>query len=832
MDLPVDAWKSYVFQKWSLLPKSIQDAISTADTLRDLFLHSSSLLQPEDEMFLKSLSGGYLVGKDPSAPPFYREEGNKKFQKKDYTGATVLYSKGISHARPHTADISLCYANRSAALFYLDEYEMCLKDITRAQMHGYPESLQPKVTLRKVECLVTLGRLQEAGQTIRHLESSFAAKPTLAAAQFQILQRNLCRLKMKVKERENLTATFPEVVTKVFEDMDLREENEQIASASSSVGLRVDPLRGRYLIATKDILPGELLVKEDAFVSVLNPGERPPLHHGLESKWDTRVTNGDLYCHRCLKHTLAMVPCDGCSYAKYCSHECMQQAWDLYHNIECPLGGLLLALGVFCHIALRSTLLARFEDAGKVLKKLCGEISNKDMCSPESENLIQALSSDVGGESEKNGTGVKTPVPGCDINGKYENNYNAVFHLLPHTENHSPEYKFLCAVSVSALCKQLEAADSSKPEAAVPPVLCSELNIWGVAMLKQMLQLQCNAQAITTIQQTALSGSKENNVTDSRLVRLATGIFPVVSLLNHSCSPNTSMSFMSTVATIRASEKIGKGQEILHCYGPHHSRMGVADRQQKLRSQYFFDCGCPACQKEKHRAAVGPRWEAFCCNRCGAVLQGGDVLSCGSTSCTESVSREHLISRLQDLQQRVGSARNLLSNGQLEQAIQLLLAYRHDAENFLSAEHSMVGEMEDALAQAYAALGDWQKSATHLQKSLRVVEVQHGPASVEMGHELFKLAQLFFNGPADLLLIWNLPSMLPPRNSALATPLPRKLFPKMVHGAWPHPLQVSAPTPRSQGGPPASLRTTALPALCLSVGFPVLCAPCGPALPF
>lgn len=40
-----------------------------------------------------------------------------------------------------------------------------------------------------------------------------------------------------------------------------------------------------------------------------------------------------------------------------------------------------------------------------------------------------------------------------------------------------------------------------------------------------------------------------------------------------------------------------------------------------------------------------------------------------------------------------------------EQAIQLLLAYRHDAENFLSAEHSMVGEMEDALAQAYAALG-------------------------------------------------------------------------------------------------------------------------------
>lgn len=78
MDLPVDEWKSYILQKWSLLPKSIQVTISTAEALSDIFLHSSSLLQPEDEMFLKRLSGGYLVGKDPGAPLFYREEGNKK----------------------------------------------------------------------------------------------------------------------------------------------------------------------------------------------------------------------------------------------------------------------------------------------------------------------------------------------------------------------------------------------------------------------------------------------------------------------------------------------------------------------------------------------------------------------------------------------------------------------------------------------------------------------------------------------------------------------------------------------------------------------------------
>ncbi|XP_068834708.1 SET and MYND domain-containing protein 4 [Capricornis sumatraensis] len=754
MDLPVDEWKSYVLQKWSLLPKSIQVTISTAETLNDLFLHSSALLQPEDEMFLKRLSGGYVVGKDPDASLFYREKGNKKFQAKDYMGAAVLYSKGVSHSGPNSTDISLCYANRSAALFHLGQYETCLKDIVRAQTHGYPERLQPKLLLRKAECLVTLGRPQEASQTIIDLESSFAAKPTLSASQFQILQRTLCRVKVKVQEKENLPEIFPEALTKTFEGVDLREENEQIPGASSSVALHIDPLKGRFLVATKDILPGELLVKEDAFVSVLNPGEVPLRPRSLESKWDIQATNGDLHCHRCLRHTLAPVPCEGCSYAKYCSQECMQQAWDRYHSVECSLGALLLTLGVFCHVALRSTLLARFEDVGKVIKKLCGEMSNQGICLPESKNLAQILKYDQGGEGGKTDKAVETPIPGCDTNGKYERNYNAIFHLLPHTENHSPEYKFLCAVSVSALCRQLEAAGlqafttdlkPTKLKAAETPVLCAELNVWGVAMLRHMLQLQCNAQAITTIQQT---GSKESLIANTRRVRLATALFPVVSLLNHSCSPNTSVSFIGTIATIRASQLIRSGQEILHCYGPHESRMGVAERRQKLRSQYFFDCDCPPCEREKQRPSAGPGREAFRCHRCRALLQGDDVLSCGGPACTESVGRDLLVSRLQDLQQQVGAAQKHLRNGRLELAIQLLLGCQSDAESFLSAEHSVVGEIEDTLAQAYAALGDWEKSATHLQKSLQVVEVHHGPSSVEMGHELFKLAQVFFNGCA------------------------------------------------------------------------------------
>lgn len=51
--------------------------------------------------------------------------------------------------------------------------------------------------------------------------------------------------------------------------------------------------------------------------------------------------------------------------------------------------------------------------------------------------------------------------------------------------------------------------------------------------------------------------------------------------------------------------------------------MGVAERQQKLRSQYFFVCNCLACQDGKLREAAGPRWEAFRCHSCGELMQVG-----------------------------------------------------------------------------------------------------------------------------------------------------------------------------------------------------------------
>ncbi|CAM4667561.1 protein-lysine N-methyltransferase SMYD4 isoform X2 [Caretta caretta] len=753
MDLPAEKWKAHARRRWASLEPGLREQLSLAVPPRDTFLLCLPLFQAADEELLRRLALSNGVGKDPRAALFYKQEGNKRFQEREYAAARVLYSKAVSHNSP---EMSLCYANRSAALFHLGQFEDCLEDIDRAQAQGYPDRLQPKILLRKTECLLLLGRLQEAAGVISKVESKIAMDQSLTSTTRQILLRKISQLKVKAHEKESSPLSVPEALSKTQKDLEFWEENGKISSASSSVSLNFNSCKGRHLVATKDILPGENLVKEEAFVSVLSPGKGLLLQDSAETTWDTRVTNGDLHCHRCLKQLLASVPCRGCSYAKYCSKKCAQLAWEHYHSTECPLGALLLTLGVFSHVALRTVLVAGFAEVSSLVKQFHGDDKELYKTEARGKSLDETRDSTAGmeGLSEK----AKPLIPGCEDDGQYQGSYQAVFNLLTHAEKHSPEHKFLCSLSIIAICKKLldtdltifsqescESQSKLKAHVKLSAELSPELKILGEAMLRHMLQLQCNAQAVTAIWE---SESGDSIVADSEEVRLATALFPVTSLLNHSCDPNTSVTFSGTAVTVRASQPIPRGQEIFHCYGPHRCRMRAAERQQRLLCQYFFECQCQACLDELGSDVTGivATTDIFCCSSCHASMQGEAVLRCSSGACTLLVGRDYLLHQLWDLQLQVKTALGLLQDNQPNQAVELLMRCRMDAENFLSAEHMLVGEIEDHLAQGYATLGKWQEAAKHLQRSIQIVETRHGPSSVETGHELFKLAQVLFNG--------------------------------------------------------------------------------------
>lgn len=42
--------------------------------------------------------------------------------------------------------------------------------------------------------------------------------------------------------------------------------------------------------------------------------------------------------------------------------------------------------------------------------------------------------------------------------------------------------------------------------------------------------------------------------------------------------------------------------------------------------------------------------------------------------------------------------------------------------------------------------GEWRMAASHLKRSIVAIQAQFGEDSIELGQQLFKLAQLHFNG--------------------------------------------------------------------------------------
>ncbi len=124
--------------------------------------------------------------KDRQESQKLRTQGNQVYQKNKLSDALEFYTRSILEA-PHppppnsfllqqdivaivnnTAghdannadnnheELALGYANRSAVLFQMKEYELCIRDITRAFDNSYPNNLMYKLFERKARCLKAL----------------------------------------------------------------------------------------------------------------------------------------------------------------------------------------------------------------------------------------------------------------------------------------------------------------------------------------------------------------------------------------------------------------------------------------------------------------------------------------------------------------------------------------------------------------------------------------------------------------------------------------------------------------------------------------------------
>ncbi|KAB5543440.1 hypothetical protein PHYPO_G00079170 [Pangasianodon hypophthalmus] len=724
MDLPCPEWIKHVEQKWTRLESATRERFSAFTDIDDLFHFGQSQLQSEDLKALSRISEKYPVKKSSECAARFREQGNVSFKEKDYTSAALYYTQGVCHAEKNTEQLSLCYANRSAALFHLGLYTKCLEDIQQAFDEGYPSHLHSKLMDRQSQC-TSLVKMQE------HLKAT--------PSKHQTPQTN-----------ENMGSN---------------------TNVSSAVSVHFTPERGRHLLATENKSAGEIVLEDEAFSFVLIPVNR---QYNKSDKAGIFTTE-PRHCHHCLCENFNSVPCRGCSYAQYCGQSCETEAWKQYHCWECSIGSELLALGLFAHLALRVTLKAGIKEVQRAREScfnLVSEVPKATFVSRD-EKSGNGKPCSSGGTSESLGL-----VSGLNVGPLMSNkcsqgsnhsscyhgkSYLGIYSLLPHVEKQNPNLCFLLAFTMAALSQRLSLE--------VPPChdqeegsVCwgSEKSLLGATALRHMLQLQCNAQAVTAIK---VKEDTSLPVQSSKEFRIATALFPVLSLLNHSCQPNMSISFglglgssgssspgysaSGLTVTVRACRDIAAGQELLHCYGPHCSRMDVEKRQRLLLRQYFFHCQCEACKLElADRSSTLPlSFNGLKCEKCGSFLKMSvDVHVCTELSCNHHILNTELQRRMQILQHHLEQALELMENNQINGALSILQKAANLADSILMKMHPLQGELADAMARAYATMGLWRQAASHLKRSIAAVCYQYGKDSVELGRQQFKLAQLYFNG--------------------------------------------------------------------------------------
>ncbi|XP_072301908.1 SET and MYND domain-containing protein 4 [Eucyclogobius newberryi] len=726
MDLPCPQWQKHVAQKWTALDSDQKESFTSLSEIDDVFKFALSMIIQDDLDFLLCLSAEKCIKSEDQASKS-RERGNSSFKSREYTSAALHYSQGICLAPRSSQQLSLCHANRSAALCHLQLYQDSLFDIGMALKSGYPSHLSHKLQDRRALCL-------------RHLAAAQEAKA----------------------DHPSQNHNAP--------DGDGRQAGEHYSLGicpRASVGFTLE--RGRHLVAKEIIAPGVVVLTDRPYSLVLIPGRDEEQKEG--ELFGTEHT----FCHRCLAKTFCLIPCDYCSYSRYCSVACQNEAWLEHHRWECHLGGDLVLMGVMAQLAVRVTLKAGI----KSIQMARHPSKRKEPDSDCTTNYCHANVAD------------------CSHG---DDSYLTLFNLMHHLSHHSAALRFLAAVTVATLylkisartgpappgsqdlrrpsggTGQSEESSGEKQEEAEDSEWGPEHWMMGSAVLRHLLQLRCNAQAITALQDT---GPATSSVQSSCEVRIATALFPTLSFLNHSCSPNTSLAFTAgaaaspgpdlsedftgnanrgVTATIRAAKAISPGQEIFHCYGPHSSRMKTQERRRLLFEQYNFHCQCEACalqqdKKERNEAEENNiQYETkLQCAKCKAALKKrkkDKESGCACSKCGHFVSSSEVDHKLRGISVNLETAVQLLERDKPDEALRLLKQTQVNCGSFLSDTHPLQGELEDVTARAFATMGDWGNAAVHLEQSATAIGAQFGEDSIELGRQLFKLTQLHFNGGA------------------------------------------------------------------------------------
>ena len=532
---------------------------------------------------------------------------------------------------------SVAYANRSLVLFRKKLYGDCLQNISFALSNGYSGELY-KLYNREGLCHLFTGHKDAAN-------SSFT-KTLQLLTESNLSDEEMIRWRGKV-EKQRKGINFGKVDKQRSDAMPkLADRNETYTSLSAACTVGYTPSKGRYVSATHDIMPGEIVAVEEPYGFYLLD------QHKFE------------HCHHCLSFTYSSIPCECCAWVLYCSEECKHSA-QVYHFYERAVMPLLCGV-------IEDTSSAAF-------------LALRILCKTPKEMLHAALS----GEYKDDHMLVRD-------NMKYEHDSYWAIHRLQTNAAHRSKGDVLGrALSSIYLSMLLNTYSTFHADRNI------SIGQSSVLMLHYQQLSACNALQISLFclnrKYVAMSYDRE----------LGGGVYSTLSLFNHSCDSNTTRDFVGKKCVFRTIDVIHKGEELCLSYGPNFRIQSLAGRQRKLRECFFFTCSCRACVKDWSmfdQISINPVPK---CESCFAFHRTMDwkMRSYTCTNCRQE--NNFLVSILKvsqyerDYQTAFDDINHCTINQPLKQLVQCLIGL----DKYVKLPNQLHLVCKDALQQCYSIQG-------------------------------------------------------------------------------------------------------------------------------
>ncbi|XP_031840513.1 protein-lysine N-methyltransferase SMYD4 [Nomia melanderi] len=522
----------------------------------------------------------------------YREEGNQYFVMGDDNEAIKYYTLSLAYANNEEL-MSHAHANRSAALYRKQMFKECLIDIDSALNLGYPEEKRKKLKERGAKAIEELKKKlkikdNESINTEKLMEMCLTE--TIEELPVTVKYKNgkakdndeeACKNGQLNGNKEDSINGCGNPLSKKKEPRYIIDEgplklaygpSKEAPAVSDGVIISFSEKYGRHLEATKEFKPGDVVSIEEPYAHII-----------YAQKYHT-------HCHHCLSRSCNLIPCPRCPMAVYCSEECRSIAWNMAHDLECPI---LAVLGNLFNVdkdkVRMLTKIVRFLIVVTAKGKKIAELHEDMKIAERNPDDRTAGFTDEGildSKSARSALSLATNMTTRPLIGI------SAFACI------SALASILLATQTNFFCKKYK-MNEIKDVNNVP-----QLKFCGSLMFRACVIMSSNC---FTIQQ-------------EPGIKTGSGLYVTHSLYNHSCAPNTFRHFEGLTMLTRALEPIYPGDQIFTGYGAAYAHMPRSERREKIMEDYFFECDCPACD------ANWPMYNEILQNHIGSITKNKELV--------------------------------------------------------------------------------------------------------------------------------------------------------------------------------------------------------------